>query len=166
MQKYHIPIDCEPTYFESIGELATRWGWIENQASVLIRVMLKLTRPESNMAIHSVGMNQKTRVIANLARHLFKTNKKLGEDLCVLAAEIQEFEKFRNDVIHGLWVHAPQTSKQVALLRRKSLEQRIDPHPDAGIATEFPSKLTKLKEMQYEAQRLTTALKHLKGKFS
>lgn len=165
MTKFHIPIDCEPIYFQSLGELATRWGWIENQASVLIRVMLQLTKPEGNMAIHSMGTNQKTRVIVSLAQHLFKTNKKLGEDLCALADEIQEFEKFRNDVIHGLWVHSPEKSKQVALLRRKSLEQRVDPHPDAGIATEFPKKLAKLKAMQNEAQRLTTELKNLRGKF-
>src|SRR5262245_54847637 len=138
---YHIPIDCEPTFFHSLGELATRWGWIENQASVLIRVMLKLTKPESNMAIHNMGTSQKTRVIVNLAQHLFQTNKELGEELCALAGEIQEFEKFRNDVIHGLWVHAPETSKHVALLRRKSLEQRVNPEPDINIAAEFPRKL-------------------------
>lgn len=166
MAKYHIPIDCDPKYFQSIGELVTRWGWIENQASVLVRVLLRLTKPEANMAIHNMAIKTKTRVIVSLAEYLFKTNKQLGQDLCALADDIQDFEAFRNDVIHGLWVYSPQKSTRVALLRRKSLEQRVNPHPDTGIGNEFPKKLEDLREIQNEAQRLTTALKGLRGHFA
>jgi hypothetical protein len=50
---------------------------------------------------------------------------------------MQEFEKFRNDVIHGLWVYFPEGSKQVALLRRKSFEQRVD-----GDVPEFVERMS------------------------
>jgi hypothetical protein len=163
--KYHIPIDCEPTYFLQIGELLTRWGWIENQSSVLIRELLVVSKPESNMAIHNMALAAKTAVIRSLAEHLFKINAKMREDLKALAVDIKDFEDFRNNVVHGLWVYSPPKSKEVALLMRKSLEQRVDPHPDKDIANQFPTKLQKLRAIQNEAQRITDELKALRGKF-
>ena len=100
------------------------------------------------MAIHNMAIKTKTRVIVSLAEYLFKTNKRLGQDLCALADDIQKFEEFRNDLIHGLWVYSPENSTQVALLRRKSLEQRVNPHPDTDIGNEFPKKIEKLRKFR------------------
>ena len=164
MAKYHIPIDTVPDCFAHIGELATRWGWIENQTGVLIRELLRLTRPEGHMAIGNMGIQPKTRVLAALAEHLFK-EKRLATDLVKLADAIQKYDTFRNDVIHGLWVYYPKNTKKLALLRRKNLQQQVDPFPDNGIVTELPSRIENLKKLQNEAQRLTDAIKSLHRKF-
>ena len=164
MAKYDIPIDTIPDCFHLIGELATRWGWIENQTGVIIRELLHLKKPEGHMAIGNMGIQPKTRVIASLAQHLFKTNK-LGAEISDLADAIQEFDKFRNDVIHGLWVYYPKGTKELALLRRKNLQQQVDPHPDKDAVKQLAPKIAKLREIQNEAQRITRAIKALRGKF-
>jgi len=164
MAKFHIPIDPNPQCFAAVGELATRWGWIENQTGVLIRELLRIKRPAGHMAIGNMGIQPKTRVLASLAQYSLAKNK-LGSEIIVLANRIQKFDKFRNDVIHGLWVHYPPGTTQLALLQRKNLQQQVEPHPDKDIITHLPRKIEELKKIQAEAQRITTALKALHGKF-
>ena len=117
------------------------------------------------MAIMSMGIQVKLRVIANLAQHIFNGNK-LGKEIENLVADIQCFDKFRNDVVHGLWVHYPIGTDKPALLRRKSLEQKVNPHPDGNVMKELPLKIAKLTKIQNETQRITVAIKALRGKFS
>lgn len=156
--KYHIPIDPNPDCFVQIGELATRWGWIENQNTVLIRLLLRMTKPESHMAIANMGIQAKLGVLRSLASYLFD-GKPLRDEIKALAKQIQGFDEFRNDVIHGLWVHYPQGTKQLALLRRNSLEQKVDPQPDTDAVTQLATRIGELKKIQAEARRITDVLK-------
>lgn len=162
--KYHIPINPNPEHYQLVGELAVRWGWIENQTGVIIRELLRIRRPEGHMAIGNMGIQPKTRVLASLAKHAFRKNA-IGKQLEKLADDIQGFDKFRNDVIHGLWVHAPRGTNNLALLRRKNLQQQVEPLPDRDALTQLTPKLSKLREIQNDAQRLTHELKTLRGKF-
>jgi hypothetical protein len=164
MNRYNIPIDPKPDCFPMIGELATRWGWIENQTGVIIRELLRIKKPAGHMAIGNMGIQPKTRVITSLAQHLFKVNK-LGREIKSLADTIQEFDKFRNDVIHGLWVYYPENTKELALLKTKSLQQKVDPHPDKDAVNQLAPKIAELRQIQNEAQRITDAIKALRGKF-
>jgi len=162
--KYYIPIDANPACFPKIGELVVRWGWIENQTTVLIRELLRIKKPVGDMAIGNMGISPKTRVLRSLAQHAFATNS-LGKEIAALADDIHEFDKFRNDVVHGLWVHSPKGTDELALLMRKSLQQKVDPHPDKDSLKRLPEQIAMLKSIQHEAQRLTRELKALRGKF-
>src|SRR5258706_2892647 len=107
-QRYDIPIDPNPACFAKVGELAVRWGWIENQAGVLIRELQRLTKPEGLMAIGNLGIQAKCKVLIALGQHALETRDTiLAERLAGVAQAIQKFDEFRHDVIHGLWVHAP-----------------------------------------------------------
>jgi hypothetical protein len=109
-------------------------------------------------------INARAQIIANLGEHYFG-KKALGKDLVQLASDVDKFEKVRNDYLHGLWVYYPKDSKDIALLRRKSLQQKIDPHPDTDAPKLLAQHLKKLKAIQNEAQRLTRAIKALRGSF-
>jgi len=147
-----------------IGELATRWGWIENQTGVIIRELLRIKKPAGHMAIGNMGIQPKTRVIKSLAEYLFETNP-LGKEISNLADRIQKFDTFRNGVIHGLWVYYPVNTQELALLVTKSLQQKIDPQPDKNVLKELPLKISELRELQLEALRITDSIKALRGKF-
>lgn len=165
MAKFHIPITVEGKYFSQVGELVTRWGWIENQSGVLIRELLRIKKPEGYMAIGNMGIQAKTRVIAALARHHF-SGKQMEKDFENLTTAIQKFDDFRNNVVHGLWVYYPKDTTDHALVTRKKLQLEVDPTPDKDILTHLPRKIQQLLDIQNEAQRLTRAIKALRGKFS
>ncbi len=164
MVKYDIPIDPKPDCFILIGELATRWGWIENQTAVLIRELLRIKKPAGHMTVSIMSIRQKTRALSSLARHIFK-NKKLATEIHNLAKAIQKYDEFRNDVIHGLRVYYPKGTTELALLRRDGLQQQIDPQPDKDAVKQLAPKIAKLLEIQNEAQRITHEIKALRGKF-
>ena len=165
MARYHIPIAVEGRYFAQIGELVTRWGWVENQSGVLIRELLRIKKPEGYMAIGNMGIQAKTRVIVALACHHF-AGKQLATDFSKLASDIQKFDDFRNDVVHGLWVYFPKNSTEHALITRKRLQKEIDPTPEKDIIKHFSRKIAELVDIQNEAHRLTRAIKALRGKFA
>jgi hypothetical protein len=158
--KYHIPIDPNPACFAQIGELAARWCWIENQTGVIIREMLRLTKPEGLMVIGHTGIQGKCGALLALAGHTLKGSD-IGSEIKSLVKAIQNFDKFRNDVFHGLFVHYPPDTDQLALLRRESVQQKVDPVPDIYAIREFPSKIAELRATQVMAQRITDDLKKL-----
>jgi hypothetical protein len=131
---------------------------------VIIRELLCIEKPEGLMAIGNMGIQAKVRVISSLAQYAFKVNE-LGPEIVALANAIQKFDKFRNDVIHGLWVHFPKGTNQLALLRRTGLQEQVKPRPDKDVITDLPVKILELQKIQNEAQRITVALKALRGKF-
>jgi hypothetical protein len=158
MAKFHIPIDPNPECFSSLGEVAARWGWIENQLSVLIRELMRLKKPESNIAIHSLPTQRKIEVLKTLGRYAYP-DEPIGTEIVALGNALSSFNDFRNDVVHGLWVDWPTKGGQLALVRRVSLQQKVDPEADRDAPKQFKSRIEKLKELQETAQRITTALK-------
>jgi hypothetical protein len=64
--KFHIPIDPNVQCFAPLGEMIARWGWMENQLTVLIRELLRLKKPESNIAIHNLPTKRKIEVLNTL----------------------------------------------------------------------------------------------------
>jgi hypothetical protein len=164
MAKFHIPIDPNPQCFVQVGEIATRWSWVENQVSVLIRELLRLKKPEANLAIQNMMARTKLEVLSTLAQYAFTTNP-LRDQIVSACCKMEKFSRYRNDVIHGLWVHRSPTDDRLAVVIRRNLKQKIDPKPDRTIVAELASKITSLREIQAEAQRLTDEVKNLKGNF-
>lgn len=62
-------------------------------------------------------------------------------------------------------MHAPRDSNNLALLRMKSLQQKVEPQPDMDAFISLPQMNAELRVIQMEAQQLTKAIKDLKGKF-
>jgi hypothetical protein len=159
MNRYAIPINPKATYFAAIGVLASRWGWIENQSGVVIRELLRIKKAQGHMATGNLGIFAKTRIMASPAEHLFKQYP-LGDQIAALADAIQKFDTFRNDVLHGLWVYYPEKSQELALLRTKSIQQKVDPLPDKDVVKNLPRKITELREIQLEALRVLPPTEH------
>lgn len=161
-QRYDIPIEPNPACFSRVGELVVRWGWIENQAGVLIRELLRLKKPEGFMAIVNLSIQAKCKVLISLGQHAVDKRDPTRSKRIVYAAKaMQAFDDFRNDIVHGLWVHAPEGSSNLALLQRKSLEQKVDPIADSGIMARLDAKLVQLRALQTDAQAITKDLKKL-----
>ncbi len=115
------------------------------------------------MVVGRTGMKGKLGAIRSLAQHHYPDSA-LGTELVDLANKIQAFDKYRNNVVHGLWVYCPQKSEELALLSTEGLQELVDPRPDKGAVTELPERITKLCEIQLEALRLTDVIKALPKK--
>src|SRR5215203_5948234 len=99
--RYNIPRDPKPDCFALVGELITRWSWIDNQTTVILREILRLTKPESRMAIAGADAKVKIQIINALADVV--QTQGLGTPLREWCGRLDSLATFRNRIAHSLW---------------------------------------------------------------
>lgn len=151
-------VDLPADYCGCIGEIASRWNWLEHQLGVLIREGFDLDKQEGRVLVTGMPLKVKTQILRVLALK-WVTDLALRDELRRFAADCQKQSDPRSEFVHGLWVHPAVNAAQVGIMatRPGDSSQRAEFKPVP--LGELQKIAADLKALQERAQKLTIRMK-------
>lgn len=151
-------VDLPADYCACIGEIASRWNWLEHQLGVLIREGFDLDKQEGRALVNGMPLKAKTRILRVLALKWI-TNLALRDELRQFAADCQKQNDPRDEHVHGLWVHPATEPATVGLMVKKPGDGGGNPEFKPVPLGELRRIAAELKALQERAQKLTIRMK-------
>jgi hypothetical protein len=152
--------ELTPEILSGIGEIVARWGYLQHQLGVIIRVALGLKKDVGRVL--TVGME--LGVLCGVLRTLSKTDRwvkdeKTRNDIKKLANDIQEAAEHRNNYAHGVFGYTEESPTQFVRFLFKQAEHRVTPDIEIITPTSLKVFATEARNLWVRAQELTHRLK-------
>jgi hypothetical protein len=151
-------VDLPSDYCACIGEIASRWNWLEHQLGVLIREGFDLDKQEGRVLVTGMPLKAKTRILRVLALKWI-TDLTLRDDLRRFSADCEKQSDPRNEYVQGLWVRPAMDTAKLGLMVRKPGESSGNPEFKPVPIVEMRKIAADLKVLQERAQTLTIRMK-------
>jgi hypothetical protein len=151
-------VDLPTDYCIALGQIASKWSWLENQLGVLIREGFGLDKKEGRVLLAGMAMKVKSPILRILALK-WVGDATLRDELRKLAKDCIKQTNPRNDHIHGFWVHPVGHPDIIGLQIMESGEQRYLPDFKRVPLADLHKIVSDLKQIQIRAQLLTDKIK-------
>jgi len=151
-------VDLPADYGTCIGEIASRWNWLEHQLGVLIREGFDLDKQEGRTLVNGMTLKVKTQILRVLALK-WVTDLELRDDLRRFAADCQKQSDPRSEYVHGLWVHPPADPARIGLMIGRPGEAPANAEFRPVQIADMRKIAADLKALQDRATKLTLRLK-------
>lgn len=161
-----FPPDLPPEYYQAIGEVCSRWSWLERQLAVIAREALGLEKAEGFSVMAGMSMRTITAVLKGLAAGGFP---KGHPGLSILVGEIGtalgNIGDMRNQYAHAIWAYENETNPRLGMLIFSKPEEKAEPRWADKPLSSIQADAKTLAELQAVTQQLTRDLKNaLRGK--
>lgn len=156
--RYEVNVPAD--YCALIGEICSRWSWLEFQSGVIAREVLTLDKAAGFSLTGGMSMKSASTVLKALAlgKYLDK-HLTLKERLGELGKKLYNLGDLRNEYAHGIWGYEKEGNPKLGLWKFKRPEDRVEPNWVNKPLTALRADADTLKALQKEAQLLTWDLK-------
>jgi len=151
-------VDLPPAHAESVGQIAAKWTWLENQLGVLIREGFSLDKKEGRVLVGTMKLGVKVTILKIMALK-WEQNVKFRDELRKFANDCLKQTDPRNDHVHGIWSHPAGEPNNIGLLVIDSGEQKYRPDFKPVPLSDLQKIVSDLKELQTRGQNLTDKIK-------
>ena len=144
-----------------IGDIITRWGYLQFQLGVIIRVALRLKKATGRVL--TIGME--VGVLCGVLRTISKTDrwikdKATRDQIKMLAKDIQIAVENRNNYAHGVFgVDTDKSPQRFSRLLVKQAEHRVSPKWEVITPDSLKEIALEARGLWVRAQELTDELK-------
>lgn len=154
------PLELPPEYNAAIGEICSRWSWLEFQSGVIVREVLRLDKPAGFAITGGMSMRSVSTVLLALSLGKFlDQHPKLKADLGHLGKKLHNIGDLRNEYAHGIWGYENQKNPKLGLWKFRSPEDRVGKTWIHKPLSALLADAKTLKGLQEKAQDLTWDLK-------
>lgn len=144
-------------YYAAIGEIVSRFSWIEHQLHVLIREILGLDKKRGRIMLVGMGVKPKSAIIRALTTRWVPDHRLRG-DLINLAKDAINFKGVRDQYAHGLYCRIPR-KRIIYLWDIWKANERIDPKARPLPLNVLRRQIADVKRLQRRAESITRRLK-------
>lgn len=106
--EFSVVKDLPSNLLEGIGQVIVLFSRLEFVLSKIIHDLLGISEKEGRLAVREPRASERVNIIADL---LALRNMEVGTDLKKLQTLVENLEKDRNKVAHGIWVKHPKTGE-------------------------------------------------------
>jgi hypothetical protein len=154
------PLELPLEYNQAIGEICSRWSWLEFQCGVIAREVLRLDKAAGFALTGGMSMRSVSTVLIALSLGKFLDNyPNLKGGLNSLGEKLYNIGDMRNEYAHGIWGYENQQNPNLGLWKFKRPEDRVSAKWINKPLAALQADAKKLKELQHKAQDLTWDLK-------
>jgi hypothetical protein len=144
-----------------IGDIITRWGYLQFQLGVIIRVALRLKKATGRVL--TIGME--VGVLCGVLRTISKTDrwikdKTIRAQIKTLANDVQNAVENRNNYAHGVFgAYTDESPQRFARLLVRQAEHRVNPEWEVITPDSLKEIALEARGLWARAQELTDKLK-------
>jgi hypothetical protein len=148
-----------PDIIQGIGEIMARWGYLQLQLGVIVRVALALRKDAGRVVTVGAEVGALCGMIRTLTHsdHWIK-DASIRRDLEALAEDVRKQSADRNDYAHGVFGQGAEPGTFVRHLMRKP-QHRIAPEEEPITAESLKKISDEARELWIRAQDITQRLK-------
>lgn len=152
--------ELPPEILSGIGAIIARWGYLQHQLGVIIRVALKLKKDAGRVL--TVGME--INVLCGVLRTIAKTDQWVGDAnvrdaIKKLAKDVQDAAENRNNYAHGVFGYTDSRPPQFVRFLFKQAEHRVNPEFEVITQETLKNYESEARNLWDRAQAITHKLK-------
>jgi len=159
-QKDEIP----PELYAGIGEIIARWGYLQFQLGVIIRVSLGLKKDVGRMLTARMEVWQLCDTLKALAKtDQWIKDQALRASVHKLAGDVLNAAQTRNGYAHGVFGYADEEPRRFGRFLLTDPEHRVNPDFDPMTPETLKADANRARALWDRAQEITRKLKGKPG---
>lgn len=145
---------------QGIGRIISRWGYLQFQLGVIIRVALGIKKDVGRVLTVGMEVGDLCKVLKMLAKtdHWIK-DQSLRETIRKLANDVLQAAEHRNNYAHGVFGYTDETPPRFARLLLNLAEHRANPEWDVITPDGLEEIAADARNLWMRAQAITDRLK-------
>jgi hypothetical protein len=159
----HFALDeLDDAILKGIGKIVSRWGYLQYQLGVIIRVAMGLKDDKARVLTGGMEVGVLLgvlRTIAHKSNDQYIKNPKMREAIRDFLDDVQKGSEHRNDYAHGVFGYTDETPTRFSRLLWKSGHHRIKPQWEPITAEHLETLATEARTLWVRAQVITKQLK-------